>query len=146
MMFKKGNKIDGRIDNLVGTDTVITGDLTFSGGLRVDGTIRGNVQEQAGSQGTIILGESGRIEGVVSATNIVLIGTVVGLVSAGKFIELQATARIEGELHYTSLEMHMGSVVDGKLTHSEKSEANEAILKAYKIEQVSSGSSHEYSN
>jgi cytoskeletal protein CcmA (bactofilin family) len=126
MMFKKVNKIDSRIDTLVGTDTVLTGDLTFSGGLRVDGTIRGNVQEQAGSQGTVILGENGRIEGAVSATKIVLIGgTVVGQVKAGQFIELQAKARIKGDLHYTSLEMHMGSVIDGKLVHSEKSEANE---------------------
>ena len=125
MLFKKVNKIDSRIDTLVGTDTVLTGDLTFSGGLRVDGTIRGNVQEQTGSQGTIILGESGRIEGAVSATEIVLIGTVVGPVKAGQFIELQAKARIKGDLHYTSLEMHMGSVIDGKLVHSEKSEANE---------------------
>jgi|TARA_B110000259_G_scaffold69823_1_gene82220 cytoskeletal protein CcmA (bactofilin family) len=126
MMFKKVNKIDSRIDTLVGTDTVLTGDLTFSGGLRVDGTIRGNVHEQAGSQGTIILGENGRIEGAVGATKIVLIGgTVVGQVKAGQFIELQAKARIKGDLHYTSLEMHMGSVIDGKLVHSEKSEANE---------------------
>lgn len=126
MMFKKVNKIDSRIDTLVGTDTVLTGDLTFSGGLRVDGTIRGNVQEQAGSQGTIILGENGRIEGAVGATKIVLIGgTVVGQVKAGQFIELQSKARIKGDLHYTSLEMHMGSVIDGKLVHSEKSEANE---------------------
>ncbi|MDE0926614.1 MAG: polymer-forming cytoskeletal protein [Methylophilaceae bacterium] len=127
MMFKKVNKIDSRIDTLVGTDTVLTGDLTFSGGLRVDGTIRGNVQEQAGSQGTIILGENGRIEGAAGATKIVLIGgsTVVGQVKAGQFIELQAKARIKGDLHYTSLEMHMGSVIDGKLVHSEKSEANE---------------------
>lgn len=126
MLFKKVNKIDSRIDTLVGTDTVLTGDLTFSGGLRVDGTIRGNVQEQAGSQGTIILGENGRIEGAVSATKIVLIGgTVVGQVKAGQFIELQAKARIKGDLYYTSLEMHMGSVIDGKLVHSEKSEANE---------------------
>ena len=125
-MFKKVNKIDSRIDTLVGTDTVLTGDLTFSGGLRVDGTIRGNVQEQAGSQGTIILGENGRIEGAVGATKIVLIGgTVVGQVKAGQFIELQSKARIKGDLHYTSLEMHMGSVIDGKLVHSEKSEANE---------------------
>lgn len=125
MLFKKVNKIDSRIDTLVGTDTVLTGDLTFSGGLRVDGTIRGNVQEQAGSQGTIILGENGRIEGAVNATKIVLIGTVVGPVKAGQFIELQAKARIKGDLHYTSLEMHMGSVIDGKLVHSENSEANE---------------------
>lgn len=127
MMFKKVNKIDSRIDTLVGTETVLTGDLKFSGGLRVDGTIRGNVQEQVGSQGTIILGENGRIEGAVVATKIVLIGgsTVVGQVKAGQFIELQAKARIKGDLHYTSLEMHMGSVIDGKLVHSEKSEAND---------------------
>lgn len=126
-MFKKVNKIDSRIDTLVGTETVLTGDLKFSGGLRVDGTIRGNVQEQVGSQGTIILGENGRIEGAVVATKIVLIGgsTVVGQVKAGQFIELQAKARIKGDLHYTSLEMHMGSVIDGKLVHSEKSEAND---------------------
>ena len=106
MLFKKVNKIDSRIDILVGTDTVLTGDLTFSGGLRVDGTIRGNVQEQAGSQGTIILGESGRIEGAVSATKIVLIGTVVGPVKAGQFIELQAKARIKGDLRIICITHH----------------------------------------
>ena len=127
MLFKKVNKIDSRIDTLIGTDTIISGDMTFSGGLRIDGTIRGNVQEQDGSQGTIIVGENGRIEGAVSATKIVLIGTVVGPVKAGQFIELQAKARIKGDLQYTSLEMHMGAVIDGKLVHSEANETDEAI-------------------
>jgi cytoskeletal protein CcmA (bactofilin family) len=74
MFFKKSNKIDSSIDTLIGANTVVSGDVTFSGGLRVDGTIRGNIQEQAGSQGTIILGESGRIEGSVTAASIVLPG------------------------------------------------------------------------
>jgi cytoskeletal protein CcmA (bactofilin family) len=116
----KVNKIDTKLDTLVGTETVITGDIIFSGGLRVDGTIRGKVREQEGSQGTIIVGENGRIEGLVSATKVVLIGTIVGPVNASQFIELQTKARITGDLHYRSLEMHMGAVIDGKLVHTEE--------------------------
>jgi len=128
MFFKKSNKIDSRIDTLVGADTVLSGDMTFSGGLRVDGTIRGNVQEQAGSQGTIILGENGRIEGAVTAGKIVLIGAVIGPVNAGQFIELQRSASIKGDLYYTALEMHAGSVVDGRLVHNgEAKETDEPI-------------------
>jgi cytoskeletal protein CcmA (bactofilin family) len=124
MFFKKVNKIDSRIDTLVGADTIISGDVIFSGGLRIDGTIRGDVREQADSQGTIIIGENGRVEGAISATKIVLIGSVVGPVKASQFIELQQKARIKGDLHYRSLEMHMGSVIDGKLVHSEENETD----------------------
>ena len=127
MFGKKVNKIDTRIDTLVSPETVISGDVFFSGGLRVDGNIRGNVQEQEGAQGTIIVGENGRIEGTVSASKIVLIGSVVGPVKAGEFIELQAKARITGDLRYKSLEMHMGAVIDGKLVHTENSETDETI-------------------
>ena len=63
MFFKKANKIDSRIDTLVGADTRIQGDMTFNGGLRVDGVIIGNVSEIAGTPSTIILSEHGRIEG-----------------------------------------------------------------------------------
>jgi cytoskeletal protein CcmA (bactofilin family) len=127
MFFKKVNKIDSRIDMLVGTDTVVSGDIIFSGGLRIDGTIRGDVREQAGTQGTIVVGENGRVEGAVSATKIVLIGSVVGPVKASQFIELQSKARIKGDLHYKSLEMHMGSVIDGKLVHNEENETDEPV-------------------
>ncbi|MFM9835567.1 MAG: polymer-forming cytoskeletal protein [Methylophilaceae bacterium] len=120
MFFKRTNKIDSRIDTLVGAETRIDGDMVFSGGLRVDGTIRGNVFEQPGSPSTIILSEHGRIEGSVTAAKIVLNGTVVGPVKSAQFIELQTKARITGDLHYKSLEMHTGAVIDGKLVHLEE--------------------------
>lgn len=119
MFFKKANKIDSRIDTLIGVDTVIEGNMVFSGGLRVDGTIRGNVNEQEGTQSTIIVSENGRIEGAVNTTKIVLNGAVVGPVKASQFIELQTKARITGDLYYKALEMHMGAVIDGKLVHTE---------------------------
>ena len=122
MFFKRTNKIDSRIETLIGTETSIVGDLSFSGGLRVDGTIRGNVTEQAGTPSTIILSEHGRIEGSVTAAKIVLNGAVVGPVKSNQFIELQTKARITGDLHYKSLEMHTGAV---KLVHFEENATND---------------------
>ncbi len=117
MFFKKANKIDNRIDTLVGADTRIEGNLSFSGGLRVDGAIRGDVAEQNGNPSTLILSEHGRIEGAVTAAKVVLNGKVVGTVKSSHFIELQTKARITGDLHYKSLEMHTGAVIEGKLVY-----------------------------
>jgi cytoskeletal protein CcmA (bactofilin family) len=117
MFFKKANKIDSRIDTLVGAETRIEGDLHFSGGLRVDGAIRGNVTEQNTTPSTLILSEHGKIEGAVTAAKIVLNGKVTGTVKSSHFIELQTKARITGDLHYKSLEMHTGAVIEGKLVY-----------------------------
>ncbi|MDP1659304.1 MAG: polymer-forming cytoskeletal protein [Methylotenera sp.] len=115
MFFKKSNRIQNTIDTLIGVETRIEGDIHFSGGLRIDGAIRGNVSEPSASPSTLILSEHGRIEGAVSASKIVINGKVIGPVTAGQFIELQAKARITGDVYYKSLEMHTGAVIEGKL-------------------------------
>jgi cytoskeletal protein CcmA (bactofilin family) len=117
MFFKKSNKIDSRIDTLIGADTRVEGDIYFSGGLRIDGAVRGNVSEPTDTPSTLILSEHGRVEGSVAAAKIVLNGKVVGPVKAGMFIELQSKARITGDLHYKSLEMHTGAVIEGRLIY-----------------------------
>lgn len=117
MLFKKANKIDSRIDTLVGADTRIEGDLHFSGGLRVDGAIRGDVTEQNGNPSTLIISEHGRVEGAVTAAKIVLNGKAIGTVKSSHFVELQTKARITGDLYYKSLEMHTGAVIEGKLVY-----------------------------
>lgn len=117
MFFKRSNRIQNTIDTLIGADTSIEGNVNFSGGLRVDGAIRGNVTEPNTSPSTLILSEQGRIEGAVSASKVVLNGHVVGPVRAEVFIELQAKAHITGDVYYKSLEMHTGAVIEGKLVH-----------------------------
>ena len=117
MFFKKSNKIQNSIDTLVGADTRIEGNIHFSGGLRVDGTIIGNVIEPNASPCTLILSEHGRIEGAVTTSKMVINGNVVGPVTAGVFIELQAKAHITGDVYYKSLEMHTGAVIEGKLVY-----------------------------
>ncbi|HOY69481.1 MAG TPA: polymer-forming cytoskeletal protein [Methylotenera sp.] len=117
MFFKKSNKIQNSIDTLVGADTRIEGNVHFSGGLRVDGTIIGNVIEPNASPCTLILSEHGRVEGAVTASKMVINGKVVGPVTSGVFIELQAKAHITGDVYYKSLEMHTGAVIEGKLVY-----------------------------
>lgn len=117
MFFKKSNRIQNSIDTLIGADTRIEGDIHFSGGLRVDGVIRGKVSEPIASPSTLILSEHGSIEGAVSASKIVINGKVTGPVRAGQFIELQPKAHITGDVYYKSLEMHTGAVIEGKLVY-----------------------------
>lgn len=116
MFFKKSNKAPNRIDTLVGAETRIEGDVHFVGGLRVDGSVRGNVTESS-TPSTLVLSENGRIEGAITVSQVMVNGTVVGPVRAMQYIELQAKSRVTGDVHYKSLEMHTGAVVEGKLIY-----------------------------
>ena len=40
---KKHTSPQKRIDSLIGAGTVVDGDVTFTGGLRIDGMVHGNV-------------------------------------------------------------------------------------------------------
>ncbi|MEY4928342.1 MAG: hypothetical protein RL279_81 [Pseudomonadota bacterium] len=117
MFFKKSNRLQNSIDTLISADTRVEGDIHFSGGLRVDGQIKGNVTEPVDQASTLILSEHGSIEGSVTASKIVINGKVIGNVKAAQFIELQAKASIKGDVNYKSLEMHTGAVIEGKLVY-----------------------------
>jgi len=110
-----------RIDSLIGVGTSIEGKIRFSGGLRVDGEVRGSVEAVSGaSSSTLVLSDQARIEGAVSVAHLVLNGTVVGPVSVTETLEMQPKARIIGDVAYASIEMHQGAVIEGRLVHSQK--------------------------
>ena len=117
MFFKKNNRVQNTIDTLIGTDTRIEGSVHFSGGLRIDGAVFGAITEPNDSPSTLILSEHGKVEGAITVSKVVINGTVIGPVIATQFIELQTKARIIGDVHYNSLEMHTGAVIEGKLVH-----------------------------
>lgn len=120
MIFgNKPSKPQNRIDTLVGVETRVVGDVNFSGGLRVDGQIRGNVTATGDKPSTLVLSEDARIEGTIRVSHVVINGTVVGPVHATEYAELQAKSRVSGDVHYKTLEMHMGAIVEGKLVHME---------------------------
>lgn len=117
MFGKKINKPQGRIDSLIGAGTSLDGDVTFTGGLRVDGEIRGNVRGAEGQPATLVISEHARIEGEISVSHLVINGTVIGAVHSSDFLELQTRARVTGDVEYSTIEMHLGAVVQGRLVH-----------------------------
>ena len=117
MIFKRTRA--PRITTVIGKETQIVGDLHFSGGLHVDGTIRGDVSATADEIATLTVSEEGKVEGEVRVANILLNGTVVGDVYASQRVELAEKARVTGTVYYNLLEMAMGAEVNGKLVHCE---------------------------
>jgi cytoskeletal protein CcmA (bactofilin family) len=77
MFGSKGNKPQSRIDCLIGTGTTIEGNITFTGGLRVDGHVRGSVVAADGKSGTLVLSEQAHIEGEIRVSHVVINGAVV---------------------------------------------------------------------
>ncbi len=123
---KKG-KLQNRIDSLIGTGTRIEGNVIFSGGLRVDGYIKGNVVAEGDKPGTLVLSEQARVEGAIEVSHVVINGTVIGPVRASEYVELQAKSKVSGDVHYKTLEMHLGAVVEGKMVHQQVAGAEPVV-------------------
>lgn len=122
-MFDKKAAPQKRIDSLIGAGTIVEGDVTFSGGLRVDGTVRGQVATVDNQPATLVISEHAVIDGEVRVSHVVINGTVRGPVVAHDYLELQAKARVNGDVTYRTLEMHVGAIVQGKLMHAEQQES-----------------------
>ena len=126
---KKHASPQKRIDCLIGAGTTVSGDVSFSGGLRIDGNVRGKVTTANGETGTLVVSEQARIDGEINVSHVVINGTVHGPVTANDYLELQAKARIVGDIEYKTLEMHLGAVVQGRLHHAEPGTASVVELK-----------------
>ena len=116
-MFRRQSKPQNRIDSLIGATTRIEGNVFFSGGLRLDGAVRGNVTSLPDQPGTLVISEHARIDGEVQAAHIVVNGTIHGPVNSLETLELQASSRVKGDVHYKSIEVQQGAVVEGRLVH-----------------------------
>ena len=132
---KKSNKPHKSIDCLIGAGTTIEGNITFSGGLRVDGHVRGNVLAVDNKPGTLVLSEQARIEGEIRVSHVVINGTVVGPVHAVEYVELLAKANVTGDVHYRTLEIQLGAVVQGRLVYQAEGKSDKVVpLKPVSVE------------
>lgn len=119
-MFGRNPKSE--VDSLIGAATRIEGDICFTGGLRVDGEIHGNVIGGESPDNVLIVSEQARIHGEVRVATVIVNGYIEGHVYATELLELQPKGRIIGNVHYKLLEMHGGAMVTGTLTHQPQGE------------------------
>ncbi|MDJ0656635.1 MAG: polymer-forming cytoskeletal protein [Xanthomonadales bacterium] len=118
MFSDKGGEAMDKIDTLIGENTTLKGDLTFKGGLHVDGQIDGSVT--ASGDGVFTLSEKGTVKGEVRAPVMVINGRIEGDLHCSQRLELNAESRVTGNVHYASLEMRLGAQVNGQLACQSK--------------------------
>jgi cytoskeletal protein CcmA (bactofilin family) len=116
---------------LIARDTEIFGDIKFSGSLEIEGSIVGNITANPGSEASVRVLENGDVEGDIQAPKMMINGHVKGNVFAGN-LELAAKAKVEGNVHYESIEMVKGSQVNGSLLFADKPANHQAAPAAVK--------------
>ncbi|WP_020406084.1 bactofilin family protein [Hahella ganghwensis] len=132
----------GRYDTLIAKGTELKGDISFSGGLHIDGRIEGQIYSAPDNNGAIVrISEAGEVHGNVMAPHVIINGTVHGDVYSSEHIELAPKASITGNVYYNLIEMAMGAEVNGNLVHQkdadkEKVEPITSKSKPAKVEKV----------
>jgi cytoskeletal protein CcmA (bactofilin family) len=126
---KKRTTPQKRIDSLIGAGTVVNGNVTFTGGLRIDGKVHGNVIAANGEASTLVISAQAEVEGEIRSSHVVINGKVDGSVFADGYLELQTKACVVGDVSYKTIEMHVGAVLRGRLNHAEPVNASVVELK-----------------
>lgn len=103
------------IRSLIGEGSVLRGEVVFSGGLRIDGEVHGDISADASTRSLLVISEKAQVHGKVNAGHVIISGEVTGPVVSTELLELQPRARVRGDVRYEMLEMHPGATIEGEL-------------------------------
>ena len=103
---------------LLSRDTIIVGDIHFSGNLDVEGLVQGNIVAKPDTEACVRVVDKGRVEGDISAPSVIVNGSIEGDVHSGRHLELASKAQIQGNVFYNVVEMAVGAHVNGGLQHA----------------------------
>jgi len=95
--------------NLIGSGTVITGNIQCNGDIRIDGTVKGNME--VGQK--LVIGETGSVLGDISAVNVSISGTVQGNITADETTVLHGTSTVIGDIQTRQIIIEQGGVFNG---------------------------------
>lgn len=102
--------------SIIGPGMTVVGDCATDGTLRIEGTVEGTVR--AGK--AVVIGREGVVDGSVITQDAVVGGRVTGTVTAESRLEVQASARIDGEVHARRMQLEEGALVNGTLSMGEQ--------------------------
>jgi cytoskeletal protein CcmA (bactofilin family) len=123
MKFKKA--AGDEILSVLGEGVELQGELSFSGGLRVDGAIKGKIH----SEGVLVVGPKGKVEAEVHVQRASLRGEFHGVIHASDRIEIHTEGKVHGDLYTPCLIIEAGALFEGKCNMGER-KGDASILKA----------------
>ncbi|WP_369819774.1 polymer-forming cytoskeletal protein, partial [Oleiphilus sp. HI0066] len=115
-------------ETLISSKTSMEGDIQFSGGLHIDGLIKGTIRSTDDQEAVVRISDIGEIDGDVIAPHIIINGTVYGDVYASKHVELAENASVKGNVYYNLIEMAMGAEVNGNLVHQKQPSPEDQVV------------------
>jgi cytoskeletal protein CcmA (bactofilin family) len=113
-MMKKKRKFVA-ITTLIDKDIVISGDTTYTGGIRVDGKIKGNLKVHGDEGSLLIMGYGSTITGDVEVEKAIINGEINGNVKCNDYLELNTNAIVNGSIEYDIIEVQEGAKITGDL-------------------------------
>ncbi|MFH1069407.1 MAG: polymer-forming cytoskeletal protein [Candidatus Glassbacteria bacterium] len=116
MFGKKKKIVIDSINSVLGETTKVDGRLVFSGTMRIDGTIEGEVvgEKKDSVRNTLIIGEKARISGDIHADTVINSGKVLGNVFASQRVAIHDPGELIGDVQTSELTVEEGVIFNGK--------------------------------
>ena len=95
--------------NTINSGTEIIGDINSNGDIRLDGVLSGNIN----AKGKVVVGESGKVKGIINCRNADVFGLVEGKINVSELLSLNATAQILGDIVTNRLSIEPGCKFTG---------------------------------
>ena len=117
--------------SVIGNDLRIIGQglkIISRGILQIDGEIEGDVQAAE-----VIVGEQGKVSGLVAGQQVQVNGRVSGAICA-KTVTLQGKSEVEGDLHHMTLTLERGALFEGRSRRVATEEELNKVLAARSAE------------
>lgn len=111
MKFKSESK-QGDLNGFLDSGSHLEGELRFDASFRVDGKLTGKVD----SEGDLIVGETGEIDGELKVGQIFVSGTVRGTIQASRRVQITPNGKVFAEIDTPALIIEDGATFEGRCT------------------------------
>jgi cytoskeletal protein CcmA (bactofilin family) len=108
-------KTGNEIVSYLGKGTEVTGDITFTSGMRVDGVIKGNVRSEA----SLVIGPLGIVNAEISVRNVTINGEFRGIIRAADRVEIHKDGKVYGDIYTPCLIIEAGATFEGRCNMNE---------------------------
>ncbi|WP_373489257.1 polymer-forming cytoskeletal protein [Blastomonas sp.] len=120
--------------SVIGTDVVITGNISAKVDLHIDGRVEGDI-----TCASLVQGEGSTIKGAVVAETARISGTLHGSIEARDLV-IAASAEVTGDVTYETISIEQGGHVDGRFQHKGKTGLNGSAPATTALHAISDGS------
>lgn len=109
--------MESQVRNLIGNGTTIKGDIESNGDIRIDGHLIGSLK----SNGKVVIGQTGVMEGDLNCKQTEISGVVKGNITTEELTALKSTSKVEVDLNTKQLLIEVGAQFTGKCVMGQQS-------------------------